>query len=553
MRHVRVLSGAVRALHPYMATAPSVGQKRKVYQTTTTVVSAGGVQGSVTTTTTTMEPAAAPSLPAHLALATWNTAAIDNNPFEYWITHNDAAYNKLMDDVQLFIDEPGERDVRVDSVFTPEMFAELAAEMEKVGMEGVSTVATMWEAEYRGRTIIGGFMKDRTIGSKRLASMPDRMTNTINTLDEGAVCRPTIINCYGSDMDSVESWWRQWRSFVFGKTVLVKTKSGSEKREVWSLLQRIPRRKYPDISEEEEAVSIPLQLLCQAIFDATLVHMLNLVAPSKWYPLKMSICQSLNVNKQQLTLDIVSNHYAHIDALFMQEVAGVFVDHVSQRQALDRVFSVVVPEKLDGTRDQNSIILLSKRRWDISSVVEVTDQIFSALDPEEAKAVAPGDLFAISLRDLSGAEYLLVCYHGDTAGQASIPTIKAVVKVKDGSFPSSTLICGIDANTYDVGTKKLLALSDFTAAIEGMGLASCWGSPLNKEAAGCTTYNARTYLQPQLNKATKKADVVRFRRIVSIVAVRGWLPFTLADDVVVNACLSASTISTRHFGAKLMS
>ena len=36
-----------------------------------------------------------------LRVVTWNIAAINNNPFEYWITHEDAAYNKLMVDVQV--------------------------------------------------------------------------------------------------------------------------------------------------------------------------------------------------------------------------------------------------------------------------------------------------------------------------------------------------------------------------------------------------------------------------------------------------------------------
>ena len=40
-------------------------------------------------------------------MATWNIAAINNNPFEYWITHDDADYNALMEGVQSFIDEPG--------------------------------------------------------------------------------------------------------------------------------------------------------------------------------------------------------------------------------------------------------------------------------------------------------------------------------------------------------------------------------------------------------------------------------------------------------------
>jgi len=40
-------------------------------------------------------------------VATWNIAAINNNPFEYWITHDDADYNALMEGVQSFIDQPG--------------------------------------------------------------------------------------------------------------------------------------------------------------------------------------------------------------------------------------------------------------------------------------------------------------------------------------------------------------------------------------------------------------------------------------------------------------
>jgi len=36
-------------------------------------------------------------------------AAINNNPFEYWITHDDKAYNKLMEDVSAFINDPKDK------------------------------------------------------------------------------------------------------------------------------------------------------------------------------------------------------------------------------------------------------------------------------------------------------------------------------------------------------------------------------------------------------------------------------------------------------------
>jgi hypothetical protein len=39
---------------------------------------------------------------SQLRATTWNIAAVNNNPFEYWVTHPDKAYNKLMADVQVY-------------------------------------------------------------------------------------------------------------------------------------------------------------------------------------------------------------------------------------------------------------------------------------------------------------------------------------------------------------------------------------------------------------------------------------------------------------------
>lgn len=149
-----------------------------------------------------------------LSVATWNVAAINNNPFEYWITHEDAAYNKLMADVQSFIDAPGARDVAVSTVFTPAMWAELKALMVAQGWPGIDDVAARWEAEYAPRKIVSGFMKDKTLGDKRLASMPDRITNTINTR-RGVRNRPTVINCFAGDMTTTAKWWANWKDFMF--------------------------------------------------------------------------------------------------------------------------------------------------------------------------------------------------------------------------------------------------------------------------------------------------------------------------------------------------
>ena len=153
-----------------------------------------------------------------LRVATWNIAAINNNPFEYWITHDDEAYNKLMSDVQAFVSEPGDRDrdVRVEEVFSDQMWEELSKKMKEVGWAGVDEVDKMWKDDFRSRKIVGDFLTDSTLGKKRLASMPDRVTNTIRT-ENGNVMRPTVINCFSGDLGTQEKWFEAvWKS-SFGR------------------------------------------------------------------------------------------------------------------------------------------------------------------------------------------------------------------------------------------------------------------------------------------------------------------------------------------------
>jgi len=76
----------------------------------------------------------------------------------------------------------------------------------------------MWDSDYKHRPSISGpsyfkksvvnieelhpslpssgFLKDDLIGLKRLTSMPDRITNTINAADGVILTRPSVINCY---------------------------------------------------------------------------------------------------------------------------------------------------------------------------------------------------------------------------------------------------------------------------------------------------------------------------------------------------------------------
>merc|ERR1712232_327283 len=109
-------------------------------------------------------------------------------------------------------ENPGERDSPVHAVFTEDMFMELKSCMQTEGWDGLDVVERLWREEYCQRKIVSGFMKDKAVGAKRLASMPDRITNTITVAGDGPpVCRPTVVNNYTDALPSVDEWWPKWR------------------------------------------------------------------------------------------------------------------------------------------------------------------------------------------------------------------------------------------------------------------------------------------------------------------------------------------------------
>lgn len=94
-----------------------------------------------------------------LKIASWNIAAINNNPFEYWISYDENAnYETIMSDIESFLEEPGEKDVPVSEVFTNEMFSQLDKRMVDVGWE---SVRSYYESDFMKRKIVSGFMKVR--------------------------------------------------------------------------------------------------------------------------------------------------------------------------------------------------------------------------------------------------------------------------------------------------------------------------------------------------------------------------------------------------------
>jgi hypothetical protein len=120
--------------------------------------------------------------------------------------------------VQEFIDD-ADHDVPVGEIFTDLMFADLCSEMGSHNIAGLSELGRFWTEDYRSRLAVAGFLKNPEVGVKRLASLPDRITNTIYLAGGGVRLRPTVINAYDAPMPTMEAWWAQWRDFMFRTTV----------------------------------------------------------------------------------------------------------------------------------------------------------------------------------------------------------------------------------------------------------------------------------------------------------------------------------------------
>ena len=73
-------------------------------------------------------------------------------------------------------------------------------------------------------------------------------------------------------------------------------------------------------------------------------------------------------------------------------------------------------------------------------------------------------------------------------------------------MPSHRLVFGLDANTYanTDGTGSKQGVVEFGQDFVSKGYSSCWGDA--PDPSNHTTFNARTFLQPQLQKAAKSTE-----------------------------------------------
>ena len=453
-----------------------------------------------------------------VCLSSWNVAAVNNNPFEYWVSCADESYNVFMSKVEdLMLD--AENDTAIHNIFSDSMFEALQARTSKADIPQIDDLHNVWSTHFRDRMAFAGFLNDAGLCHKRLLSMPDRVTNTIALADGSTCYRPTVINAYdGADLSSIEVWWGRWLQYMFETPICIEnaaddTHVGLPEKPtlVCHLLSPLSRAKYPALTSDEEAHSVALQLLCLALLDAVLVHVANAAGRAIWQPLRRTLADALIRDKDERVCEVMACSCADADVVFLQEASAALVTAARRHPVLSARFALLAPRNLDARRNQNSLILVRRDAFDAAGWADATADV---LDMAEGRWVAPGDLLAASVAGSDGRRWLLVSFHGDSCGLMTQPLLAAVDDAARARYPGHALLVGLDANPRSRpaagggwragagagcgGGGGGMSFEDFLAARR---LASMWGSVSSSETAGlATTCSARTLLQVELGR-----------------------------------------------------
>ena len=175
----------------------------------------------------------------------------------------------------------------------------------------------------------------------------------------------------------------------------------------------IKKAKYPAITDHEESISLPLQTLCLAIFDAVMVDMMNRIAPATWQNFRAEISNALNKQKWPRTTEILSKSYADADVMFLQEVSAAYIEDLAHSQ-FGASHHIVRPAKL-GKRDQNSVILARREVFPKRPSWWSRGRRSVALAREISSRATLGD-----------EDVYLASFHGDTNGLLSLPVVKTL-------------------------------------------------------------------------------------------------------------------------------
>ncbi|KAL3921157.1 MAG: hypothetical protein SGPRY_005000, partial [Prymnesium sp.] len=180
-----------------------------------------------------------------------------------------------------------------------------------LGEEWVGPWFTPWGEE---RWALSGFLKDPSLAEKQLVAMGDLATNRIPSLPAPRH-RPSPVSCYPGNL-SVSAWWPAWRSFMFSP--LGPNQSAPAER-----MRTLKAGQFAAIKMREEAASRAMQALALAIFDASLLHLLqSLFSYEGWTEPRKQARSKPNAPlieaRSEKTLRILSSGYGKADVLLLQ-------------------------------------------------------------------------------------------------------------------------------------------------------------------------------------------------------------------------------------------
>jgi hypothetical protein len=112
------------------------------------------------------------------------------------------------------------------------------------------------------------------------------------------------------------------------------------------------------------------------------------------------MCYALNRHKDERTLSILAETYANADLIFLQESAVAFAAKARADPSIGARFIVARSDTFDASRDQNSLVLMSKYRFVESSIKDLTGTVMSLFTRDVP--VALGDLNVLSVEDKRG-------------------------------------------------------------------------------------------------------------------------------------------------------
>ena len=429
-----------------------------------------------------------------LKVMSWNIAGINNNPWEYYVCLKDKNYNELMSNIETFLTNTGQ-EIKISSVLQS-IDAEFFNKLKQLLGEKCSNFDELIVKDVNQYLdlSIPDFLSNKLIGEYRLISWPDRLLNTIDNKNNTYLYRPTVINYYQKTFKDASDWFGLWCTFMNEHGLKI-------------LEENVDNKYAQKFGRDDFKIFLFLNVILLAIFDAILVFMLFDIESKKgidWQGIKNNLYEYFNKNKLENTIKIINEQYKDFDILFLQEVRNNLPNLMDSNDALAKFganYHIVFPQKLS-KNNQTSIICLKKDKFKIEDVEEISQIYF---DRYEGKvAIGNGDLLVIRV-----ADFVLVSFHGDSGGMATGDLMKCVDEIQKERYADCKLIIGIDANTHYAHAsdgKKKYSVNAFNELLKELGINTCFDGALPPHY---TVNSARTYLQPQLNKAVKKEDIVK--------------------------------------------